>query len=112
MAKIIPAIIATATLLATNPAFSEGDPENGRNLVRTNCAHCHGVDGNARSTSFQPVPMLAGQPSVYLVQEMRNYASGAREDNSKNAAMVSKLKELSDQEFQDIAEFFATQKRY
>ncbi len=56
--------------------------------------------------------MLAGQPSVYLVQEMRNYASGAREDNSKNAAMVSKLKELSDQEFQDIAEFFATQKRY
>ena len=95
-----------------NTASAEPDLENGRTLVRTHCAHCHGVDGNARSTSFQPVPMLAGQPAIYLVQEMQNYSTGAREDKSKGQMMSKKLNTLKAGEFEDIAAYFAAQERY
>ena len=105
-----------ATLLAsavlTGTALAEGDPAKGQTLVRTQCARCHGLDGNARSTSIQPTPMLAGQPAVYLVQEMRNYASGKREDKSKNQAMTRELGYLSDRDMEDIAPYFEAQERY
>ncbi|WP_428687911.1 c-type cytochrome [Roseibium sp.] len=46
---------------AGQAAFAEGDPANGRTLAKSSqCSRCHGQDGNVRSTSFQPVPMLAG----------------------------------------------------
>ena len=112
MANRFLALIALTATHTTGPVFAEGDPARGRDLARTHCAHCHGVDGNARSTSFQPVPMLAGQPAVYLVQEMKNYLSGARVDSSKNAVMSRELRELSDQAIQDLAAFFEEQKRY
>jgi cytochrome c553 len=93
-------------------ASAEPDLDNGRVLARTNCAHCHGRDGNARSTSFQPVPMLAGQPAVYLVQEMQNYATGTREDKSKRLKMSKALSSLNGKDFEDIAAYYAAQKRY
>jgi cytochrome c553 len=107
-------LMTLALTIASMPggASAEGDPSNGRDLARSNCARCHGADGNARSTSFQPVPMLAGQPAVYLVQEMKNYATGARTDSSKGSAMTRFLKNLSDQDLQDIAAYFEAQKRY
>ena len=110
----IRALIALALIVFGTPKYvlAEGDPNNGRNLARTNCARCHGVDGNARSTSFQPVPMLAGQPASYLVQEMRNYLSGSREDSSKGESMTRFLNDLSEQDFEDIAAFYESQKRY
>jgi cytochrome c553 len=93
-------------------ASADPDVENGRTLARTYCAHCHGVDGNARSTSIQPVPMLAGQPAVYLVQEMRNYTTGVRDDKSKRQTMTKKLSSLKDKDFEDIAAYFASRERY
>lgn len=93
-------------------AWAEPDAQNGRALARTYCARCHGEDGNARSTSFQPVPMLAGQPAVYLVQEMKNYSTGAREDTSKNRIMSKNLSSLQEEEFEDIAAHYSTQERY
>ena len=56
--------------------------------------------------------MLAGQPSAYLVQEMKNYVSGARVDSSKGASMTNFLRELSDQDLEDLAAFYEEQKRY
>ncbi len=93
-------------------AFAEPDMNNGRSLARSQCARCHGQDGNARSTRFQPVPMLAGQPAIYLMQEMRNYAEGTREDKSAGATMSRMLKQLSEQEWEDLAAFYEAQKRY
>jgi cytochrome c553 len=93
--------------------LADGDPDNGRKLATEfSCAHCHGPDGNARSTRFQPVPMLAGQPTSYLVKEMQNYASGRREDLSRRARMSELLRQLSDTGFEDLAAFYAAQKRY
>lgn len=107
----VTALCMVLSVCASN-ATAEGDPEKGRDLARVNCARCHGEDGNARSTSFQPVPMLAGQPAVYLLQEMRNYASGVREDRSRGGGMTDFLKDLNDQDFEDLAAYYAGQKRY
>ena len=96
----------------TGKARAEGDAAKGRTLAQTECARCHGRDGNARSTSVQVVPMLAGQPAAYLVQEMLNYAEGIRKDTSRNGNMAKKLQELGTQDFEDIAAFYAAQKRY
>jgi cytochrome c553 len=112
MTKFLVLLTLMSIAGAANSVAAEGDPDNGKALARTNCARCHGVDGNARTTSFQPVPMLAGQPESYLLQEMRNYASSARVDSSKGQEMTRFLKTLSDDDFEDIAAFYAGQRRY
>jgi cytochrome c553 len=56
--------------------------------------------------------MLAGQPAVYLVQEMRNYATGVREDKSLWQQMSKKLSVLQDRDLEDIAAYYEAQKRY
>ena len=99
-----------AILATTCAASAEGDPKNGK-LIAGRCTLCHG-DGNARSTSYQIVPMLAGQPASYLVKEMQNYAAGIREDTSRNGRMSSILQSLSAQDFEDIAAYFAAEERY
>lgn len=104
--------ISIFSTLPLSTATAEGNAENGRNLARAHCAHCHGFDGNARSTKSHPVPMLAGQPAVYLIKEMNNYVTGIRDDSSKNAAMTRVIKGLSETELADIAAYFEKQKRY
>jgi len=93
---------------------SAGDVDNGRTLARgSQCTHCHGVDGNARSASGQPIPMLAGQPSAYMVEQMKNYAEGIRLSSTKNFdVMVKELRLLSEEDFADIAAYYEAQKRY
>lgn len=92
---------------------AEGNPGNGQTLAtKWNCARCHGQDGNARSTSFQVVPMLAGQPAAYLVKEMVNYADGTRQDLSRNESMSKSLRELGPQDLEDLAAYYESQKRY
>ena len=103
------------SLICAGPVSAAADDanmEDARNLVRSMCTHCHGLTGNSRSTRFQPVPMLAGQPAIYLLQEMRNYASGAREDKSKRSTMSNVLKLLTDKQLENIAAYYEAQKRY
>ena len=58
------------------------------------------------------VPMLAGQPASYLAKTMRDYKSGRRIDDNKNNKMNARIKPLSDQDIEDIAFYYASQKRY
>ena len=109
---------ATASILAALAAlpgsvWAEGDAANGKMLAKASrCGFCHGDDGNARSTSLQVVPMLAGQPAAYLVQEMKNYAEGLRVDTSRKGNMTKELQRLGEQDYEDIAAFYEAQKRY
>ena len=108
--------IAAAALLAwaglASPALADGDPAKGLPLVRQHCSHCHGLDGNARSTSFQPIPMLAGQPAVYLLRQMQNFAAGKREDTSKSQWMTRVLSLLTEEDMADLAAYYEAQGRY
>ena len=67
------------------------------------CMGCHGGDG----VSTNPVwPNLAGQHDAYLLNALRAYKSGARD----NAMMVAVVKGLSDADMHDLSVRFAGMK--
>lgn len=68
------------------------------------CASCHGADGNS---SDRNNPRLAGQYEDYLVKALKDYKAGER----KNPIMEGIAKGLSDKDINDLAAFFANQKK-
>jgi cytochrome c553 len=65
------------------------------------CATCHGNDG----LSVQPnAPHLAGQPAVYVAEQLRLYRSGKR----AHEVMSVVAKPLSDADIDDLAAWFAS----
>ena len=66
------------------------------------CAHCHGTDGNSTSSAY---PSLAGQTREYLYRQIKAFKEGQR----KNAMMSPAVVVLSDQDMQELAEYFADQ---
>jgi cytochrome c553 len=65
------------------------------------CARCHGYDG--ASDGSGAFPTLAGQSAYYLTAQLRNFASGDRQ----NALMSSIAKGLTDEEIQSVAQYYA-----
>jgi cytochrome c553 len=63
------------------------------------CAACHGVDGHATAPD---APNLAGQNEDYLVQQLQDFRSGAR----KNETMSVVAKPLSDTEIANLAAYY------
>lgn len=85
--------------LPTGTALA-GDVGAGRAKAAA-CAVCHGANG----LSMQPnVPHLAGQPEIYLVEQLRNYRSGKR----PHEVMAVIAKPLSDREIEDLAAWYAS----
>ena len=69
------------------------------------CFACHGKDAN---TPLQPnYPRLAGQNADYAYNQMKDIASGAR-DNGQTAAMKGVMHLVSDEEMRAIADWLAT----
>ena len=67
------------------------------------CAACHGVDGN----SVNPVwPKLAGQHAEYIFKQLKDFHSGSR----KNVQMSPLAAPLSEEDMQDIATYYSSQK--
>ena len=96
-------LIAAAALMTAMPALAVpvGDPAAGEQKSQA-CAACHGPQGNSANAAF---PRLAGQYADYLLHALRAYQSGDRE----NAVMAGQVKELSEQDMEDLAAFFASQ---
>jgi cytochrome c553 len=93
-------VLLALTTLASG-ALAAGNADRGAERAKQVCAACHGADGN---TPLQPeYPRLAGQHADYLNKALRDYQSGAR----KNAIMGSQAANLSRQEMQDLAAYFA-----
>jgi len=85
------------------PAFAmaDGDPAAGKEKAAT-CAACHGTDGKSIDPSY---PNLAGQYESYLVKALSDYRSGRR----VNAIMASFAANLSNQDIEDLAAWYASQ---
>lgn len=101
-------LLAVTLLLGATMALSSisqaqsltGDAAAGKEKSAT-CAACHGSDGKA----LQPEnPNLAGQGSAYLVKQLQDYKSGARD----NAIMKGMASPLSEQDMADIAAWFSS----
>jgi cytochrome c553 len=96
-------VLAAATLLSA-PAFGAGDAAAAAEKAKQACAACHGADGNTPSSP--DFPKLGGQHADYLFHALRQYKSGTR----KNAVMAGQAQNLSTQEMEDLAEYYAAQK--
>ena len=81
---------------------SVGDAQRGKALS-TVCSGCHGATGISTDTE---TPSLAGQGAQYLKQAIQRY----RSDRRKNDVMSRMVAKLSDQDIDDIAAFYASQK--
>jgi cytochrome c553 len=98
--------IIAASLLALHGAASaqEAQPLAVRSLAAT-CAACHGTQG--RAVDGAVVPGLAGVPSAYLSEQMKGFKSGARQATVMNQI----AKGYSDTQIEQLAAFFAAQKK-
>ena len=65
------------------------------------CATCHGPTGLSQLPN---APHLAGQPAIYIIEQMKNYRSGKR----SNEVMAVIAKPLTDQEIDDLAAWYAS----
>jgi cytochrome c len=83
--------------------------QKGKELFATpakgGCVACHGKDAN---TPLLPVyPRLAGQNKGYLLQQMKDIKSGAR-NNGQTAAMKGVMHMVNDEEMEAMAEWLST----
>jgi cytochrome c553 len=65
------------------------------------CATCHGPMGISQLPN---APHLAGQPAIYIVEQLKNYRSGKRQ----NEVMGVIAKPLSDDEIDNLAAWYAS----
>ena len=63
------------------------------------CATCHGPLGLSQLPN---APNLAGQPALYIVEQLKNYRSGKRQ----NEIMQVMAKPLTDQEIDNLAAWY------
>lgn len=82
-------------------AVAGADVAAGKARAAAACAVCHGPQG----LSMQPnVPHLAGQPEIYLVEQLRNYRSGKRQ----HEVMAVIARPLSDRDIENMAQWYAS----
>lgn len=67
------------------------------------CAGCHGAEGVSTNSAW---PNLAGQQGAYLIEALKAYKSGARQ----NAMMSAMAKSLSDTDMRKLADYYAALK--
>lgn len=93
-----------AALLFSQPLFAmpEGDASKGE-LKTPSCRFCHGKDGIAPRGDY---PNLKGQQAEYLYDAMQAYLTDNR-TGGMSAMMKAQLKNLSEQDIADIAEYYA-----
>lgn len=102
--KLVAKTLMMAVLFggAVNLAQAAGDATAGQAKAAV-CGACHGADGNSMVPNF---PKLAGQGQAYLVKQMQDIKSGARQVPE----MAGITPGLSDQDMADLAAYYAGQK--
>jgi cytochrome c553 len=91
-------VLALAALASA--AAGAADPKAGR-AKSAACAVCHGQAG---ISTVPNAPHLAGQPAIYVEEQLRNYRSGGRRHEVMNVV----AKPLSDADIDDLAAWYAS----
>jgi cytochrome c553 len=90
---------SAAIVVAASPAAVAGDVKAGRQKA-LQCQTCHGLDGQAK---LPDAPNLAGQNEIYLAKTLKDYRSGARQ----NQMMSLVARNLKDEDIADLAAYYA-----
>ena len=90
-------------LLASLPVSlpADGTPAEGEEKAKV-CEACHGLDGTSIAPNY---PNLAVQHESYLVKALADYRAGRR----ANPIMAPMAANLSDQDIEDLAAWYASQ---
>jgi cytochrome c553 len=94
------AALAAALLQLASVQAAAADPQAGRAKAAA-CAVCHGQSG---LSALADAPHLAGQPALYVEEQLKNYRSGKR----RHEVMSVVAKPLSDAEIADLAAWYAS----
>lgn len=97
--------VAPAPAAAAAPAPVPGNAMRGRELTYT-CHGCHGVVGYRNAYPNYRVPLIVGQPQLYLVNALTDYKNGAR----KHPTMQAQALSFSQQDIADIAAYLSNGK--
>jgi len=101
--QLLLAAFAGASLVLSVGANAAGDAAAGKSKSAV-CMACHGPTG----TSSNPMwPNLAGQKAPYLVKQLKDFKSGARKD----PVMAPMAAPLSDQDMENLAAYYSSQKQ-
>lgn len=100
MKRTMLAFVSLALLLPGS-LLAAGDPGAGKEKSAT-CQACHGETGKSVDPSY---PNLAGQYASYLEHALKAYRDGSR----NNAVMRGFAQNLSDEDIEDLAAWFASQ---
>lgn len=101
------AILSSMLLLGLVGTAQADDIAEGAKLYTDKaCLSCHGEAGN--KPIMTTYPKIAGQNADYLVQQMKDIKSGAR-NNGQTAAMKALVATVTDDEFAKIAKYLEAQ---
>jgi len=99
-------VIAYISSLVENPNPGIGDGrllEIGEVLYQQRCMQCHGDSGQGNNDSFYP--RLKGQHFAYILRQIKWIRAGYRKN--VNLAMVTEVKQLSDNEMIAVADYLS-----
>lgn len=103
-------LLATATALVTvgglaisTPASAAGNAQAGQAKASAVCLACHNLDGNSVNPEW---PSIAGQHEQYIIKQVKAFRAGER----TNVLMSPIAMTLTDQEIEDVAAYYASQK--
>jgi cytochrome c553 len=88
-----------AIAVAASSLAAAADLKVGRQKA-LQCQTCHGLDGQAK---LPDAPNLAGQGEIYLAKALKDYRSGARQ----NEMMSLVARQLKDEDIADLAAYYA-----
>ena len=101
----IPMIAATIMfVLLAGSVQAAGNVERGGDLS-SDCIECHGMNGEG---SWE-TPKLAGLSESHILKKLRGFNNGKIE--SMDGIMHLYTEDLTDQELQDLAAYWATKKK-
>ena len=103
MKQLLVAAFAGASLVLSAGAGAAGDAAAGKARSAV-CAACHGPDGNSTNPLW---PKLACQHAPYIVKQIKDFKSGARKD----PVMSPMAAPLTDQDAENLAAYFSSQKQ-
>jgi cytochrome c553 len=83
---------------------AKGNIENGADLT-SDCIECHGMDGMGNFES----PAIAGLKESYILKRLRGFSSGKAK--SMDDMMHTYTEDLSDQDLQNLAAYWASRKK-
>jgi cytochrome c553 len=97
-------IVSTVLFLSmTGLASATGNVQAGQTKASTICLACHSLDGNSVNPEW---PSLAGQHEQYIIKQIKAFRAGER----VNTLMSPIAMTLTDQEIEDVAAYYSTQK--